>query len=212
MKKDYYIILGVSRGATKKRIKQAFRVMAKRYHPDSGSDAVNDNKFKEVQQAYETLRDDGLRAEYDAKLANRVYSYPSNHPTTSLKKSYNRDENPFSHSFFDRLIKGNFPTVRKRKINRELAFEMILEPSEAKYGGLFSLQLPLEAPCTYCGQTGWQYQYLCSNCMGRGYVDIERIMTIRIPPNTKDGTEVTTSLDHIGLNGAALYLFISIKK
>jgi molecular chaperone DnaJ len=63
MAKDYYNILGVQKGATKDDIKKAFRKLAHQYHPDKqGGDEA---KFKEINEAYQILSDDGKRATYD---------------------------------------------------------------------------------------------------------------------------------------------------
>ena len=63
MKKDYYKTLGVEKGASKEEIKKAFHKLAHKYHPDKkeGDEA----KFKEVNEAYQTLSDDSKRAKYD---------------------------------------------------------------------------------------------------------------------------------------------------
>ncbi len=61
--KDYYQILGVSKNAPKEEIKKAFRKLAHKYHPDRGGD---EQKFKEISEAYAVLSDDKKRAEYDA--------------------------------------------------------------------------------------------------------------------------------------------------
>ncbi|HEV7424028.1 MAG TPA: molecular chaperone DnaJ [Candidatus Paceibacterota bacterium] len=63
MAKDYYEILGVNKGASKDEIKKAFYKLAHKYHPDKKGG--NETKFKEVNQAYQTLSDDGKRAKYD---------------------------------------------------------------------------------------------------------------------------------------------------
>ncbi len=63
MAKDYYEILGVEKGATKDDIKKAFRKLAHQYHPDKNQG--DDAKFKEVNEAYQTLSDDQKRAQYD---------------------------------------------------------------------------------------------------------------------------------------------------
>ncbi|MDZ7785157.1 MAG: curved DNA-binding protein [Halioglobus sp.] len=63
--KDYYKILGVEPDAETKDIKAAYRKLARKYHPDLNADADAEAKFKEVAEAWEVLRDDTRRAEYD---------------------------------------------------------------------------------------------------------------------------------------------------
>jgi curved DNA-binding protein len=63
--KDYYETLGVKRDASPEDIKRAYRKLAKKYHPDVSKETDAENKFKEVQEAYETLKDTEKRAAYD---------------------------------------------------------------------------------------------------------------------------------------------------
>ena len=65
-KRDYYEVLGVSRGADEKDIKKAYRRVAMKYHPDRNPDDPDaDDKFKEATEAYDVLTDSEKRAAYD---------------------------------------------------------------------------------------------------------------------------------------------------
>ncbi len=63
--KDYYEVLGVARDATSADIKKAYRKLAHKYHPDVSSDPDGEARFKEVAEAYSTLKDDEKRAAYN---------------------------------------------------------------------------------------------------------------------------------------------------
>src|SRR5258708_15550970 len=63
--KDYYETLGVSRGADAEEVKRAYRKLARKYHPDASKEKNAEAKFKDVQEAYEVLRDSDKRAAYD---------------------------------------------------------------------------------------------------------------------------------------------------
>jgi curved DNA-binding protein len=64
--KDYYKILGLERGASEEDVKKAYRKLARKYHPDVSKEANAKEKFQEVSEAYETLRDKEKRAAYDS--------------------------------------------------------------------------------------------------------------------------------------------------
>jgi DnaJ domain len=65
-KRDYYEVLGVNKNASKDDIKKNFRDLAKKYHPDLNKDAKAEEKFKELNEAYEVLTDDQKKAAYDS--------------------------------------------------------------------------------------------------------------------------------------------------
>lgn len=68
--KDYYDTLGIKRGATQDEIKRAYRKLARKYHPDVSQEAEAEQRFKEVGEAYEVLKDPEKRAAYDQLGAN----------------------------------------------------------------------------------------------------------------------------------------------
>ena len=65
MGKDYYKILGISRGASEEDIKKAYKKMALKYHPDKNKSAGAEEKFKEIAEAYEVLSDPQKRQVFD---------------------------------------------------------------------------------------------------------------------------------------------------
>ena len=65
-KRDYYEVLGLSKGATEDELKKGYRKLAKKYHPDvNPGDKDAEAKFKEINEAYEVLSDSGKRPRYD---------------------------------------------------------------------------------------------------------------------------------------------------
>ncbi|MER7791967.1 J domain-containing protein [Streptomyces sp. NPDC097640] len=65
MARDYYEVLGVSRGASPEEIQQAYRSLARKHHPDVNKDPAAEERFKELNEAYSVLSDPGTRARYD---------------------------------------------------------------------------------------------------------------------------------------------------
>jgi curved DNA-binding protein len=95
--KDYYASLGLERGASEEDIKKAYRRLARKYHPDVSKEAGAEEKFKEVAEAYQTLKDPEKRAAYD-----QLGSHPAGqefNPPPNWQQQYT--ETPFSSEDID---------------------------------------------------------------------------------------------------------------
>jgi curved DNA-binding protein len=107
MAKDYYQTLGVKKDATEKEIKQAFRKLAKKYHPDANpDDPTAEAKFKEINEAYEALNDPEKRKLYDQfGTTNPNQAYQQSPYGNGQRVYTNVDDVDFS-SIFDQFFGG----------------------------------------------------------------------------------------------------------
>lgn len=118
--KDYYQIMGVSRDASQDEIKRAYRKLARKYHPDVSKEAQAEERFKEVQEAYEVLKDPQKRAAYD-QLGTRWKQGEEFHPPPGWDSGFEfygggftgADASSFS-DFFESLFGGRADFGRAR--------------------------------------------------------------------------------------------------
>jgi molecular chaperone DnaJ len=216
MSKDYYIVLGVSKGADLERIKKAYRRIAKKYHPDTSRSEETTPRFIEAQEAFETLADTEKRRQHDMELAtegagDRIQRVPE--IVRVHRRSYrDRLESYFSDAddFFSGFVGGLFDTEKERPRGKDLYLEAALSPTEALEGGLYPITVPVLARCSRCAGTGYWEDFYCTACRGYGRVRTEREFSLTIPPHVKEGTEITLSLEDIGLRGTLLHIVVRI--
>tara|TARA_Y100000816_G_C26107326_1_gene588875 strand:+ start:1196 stop:2134 length:939 start_codon:yes stop_codon:yes gene_type:complete len=107
--RSFYDILGVSKNATTEQIKKEFRKLSLKYHPDKPNG--DEEKFKEINEAYQTLSNDEKRRQYDNKnpgnYFNRTNRGGFNHPMYSSGGGFNGD--PMNDMFSSMFNHGNFP-------------------------------------------------------------------------------------------------------
>lgn len=214
MAKNYYVTLGISRGANQNQIKKAYRRIAKKVHPDT-TQSIDAQKFREAREAYETLADEDTRRQYDATLKLqpspvRIASVTDEiMQRSSAIEEMNRFES-FMDEFFEGFVPGFFHKERYRPPKKDLYYEVILSPSEAMNGGLFPIKVPVIEICPRCHQTGFMESFFCRDCVGRGYRQAEREFSLSIPPRTSHGTEATICLEDIGLPDANLFVRVHV--
>jgi len=96
MKKDFYETLGLSKGASKADIKSAYRRMALKYHPDKNKSADAEDKFKEINEAYEVLSNDDKKSAYD-QFGHAAFEGGQAGPFGG--NTYTRQQGPFNFTY-----------------------------------------------------------------------------------------------------------------
>lgn len=170
MKRDYYEVLGVERGADEKEIKKAFRALAREIHPDvNAEDPEAEAKFKEVAEAYEVLSNADTRATYDR------YGHEG------LKRGGFQDFSQFSFEDIIRTFFGNgifgedlFGMGRRGPARgADLAAGVEITLAEAAAGVRREIELDAVAECEPCGGSGAAAgtdRKACVSCGGSGQV------------------------------------------
>lgn len=225
--KDYYDILGVSRTATDKEIKAAYRKLARKWHPDLQADknkAAAEEKFKSINEAYEVLSDPEKRGKYDQLGANwqegQDFRPPPGADGFHFYNQQGNDASGFS-DFFESLF-GNTDYFRANRANQARAqrrgqdVESLLDVSleEAYRGVERSIQLTSKEVCSACGGTGRDGKSFCNRCGGTGMKTEYKTLAIKIPAGVKEGGSIRLKgQGGEGLNGGGrgdLYLKIHI--
>ena len=174
-KRDYYEVLGVSKGATDDEIKKAYRKLAKKYHPDlNKNNPEAAEKFKEAGEAYEILSDKEKRSRYDQfGFAGVDPQYGGGQGGAGFG-GFDMDLGDIFGSFFG----GGFGGSRQSRANAPRQGEsvrrtVVLTFEEAAFGCEKEISIDRVEKCTECGGTGAEKGYTpetCPTCHGTGTV------------------------------------------
>jgi len=201
--KDYYQILGVSRNAAEKEIKQAYRRLARKHHPDlNPGDKSAEAKFKEINAAYEVLSNPEKRKKYDQFGEQWEYAeqFAKSGGQERVRWDFGRGGTTFEYGdlsgfgdIFSSLFGDSGTGSRMRRGPRrgqdiESPVEVTLE--EAYHGSTRVIQLQTEEPCTACGGTGRVGNRVCTICNGAGGKIIPKRLEVKIPAGVKDGSRI----------------------
>lgn len=179
-KRDYYDVLGVSKSATDAEIKSAFRKLAKKYHPDLNKDNPNaEEKFKEAQEAYEVLSDEGKRKRYDQ------FGHAGVNGAGAAGAGFNGfggfDASDFDFGdIFDNIFGGGFSSFggssRKSRATRgsDLLMRVNISFLEAAYGTSKDIDLDVVEDCSDCNGVGGHDSKTCPKCHGSGTITTEQ--------------------------------------
>ena len=213
MARDYYVILGVSRGADQKKIQKAYRTIVKKFHPDATGKQESSERFLEIREAYETLTDEERRKEYDAELSREGSALRVTRVTEIVEKRTSLfDQMDDFSSSVDEFYSGFLPGFFHRGLGRgkSLYLELILTPREASEGGLFPITVPVVEDCPRCRKAGLWEEFFCPVCRGYGRVRSKREFSLSVPPRVSHGAEVRLSMEDIGLRNVEFHVSVLI--
>ncbi|MDB6017307.1 MAG: Chaperone protein DnaJ [Pedosphaera sp.] len=214
--KDYYEVLGVPRTAKEEDIKKAFRKLARQYHPDVAKTKKGaEEKFKEINEAYEVLSDPTKRKKYDELGPNWKQGADFRPPPGW------QQETPFTRGgqgrrgdggvefefggttgfsdFFEQLFgsrgrggspfgqRGAFTEEDFAERGRDVEGDIMVTLEEAVRGSVRSISLRRAVPCENCGGTGRKNGRVCPVCGGTGEVMKTETYQVKIPPGVTEG-------------------------
>ncbi|HEX6293511.1 MAG TPA: molecular chaperone DnaJ [Nitrososphaeraceae archaeon] len=185
-KRDYYEVLEISKNANKDEIKNAYRKLALKFHPDRNKSPGAEEKFKEISEAYAVLSDDEKRTRYD--------TYGHVGPEDAFRGSEANFEEifrdmgfgGFAKTIFEQMFGGrggggfegsdpfggfSFNIGGNRRKGRDVLYDMELSLEDVLQGKKDEIELPKFEKCNNCGGTGAAHgtkPRICNTCNGQG--------------------------------------------
>ena len=217
--KDYYQILGLSRGANDDDVRNAFRRLARMYHPDkTGNDRSAEDRFKEINEAYEVLGDAERRRRYDdftgawesglsGDEAWKNFARRSQFGSAGRRDHFQFDGPGFSE-FFEELFGRSNQARGKRRAAREdapptpdevngkgedLESDMWVSLDEAAQGAVRTITMQRARKCGTCFGMGQYNAHQCETCEGNGTLLQNESYKVKIPQGIREGAFLRVS-------------------
>ena len=199
-KRDYYEVLGLQKGASQEEIKKAYRSLAKKYHPDVNKEPGAEEKFKEINEAYDTLSDEQKKARYD-QFGSADFD-GSGFGAGGFGGFDFNDMGGFG-DIFESFFGGGGSSSRRRNgpvKGADLEYTINLTFEEAVFGVEKEITINRSENCEECHGSGAKpgtSPKTCPTCNGSGQVRVQR--------QTPLGSFVTTSTcDRCGGRGTVV--------
>jgi len=228
--KDYYEVLGVNRNANDKDIKQAYRKLARKYHPDvNPGDTSAEAKFKEINAAYEVLSDPEKRKKYD-QFGDKWQHADQFTGWQQAPFGDFADQGTFTFDLgdlgsgagdlggiFDSLFRGFGPRTTSRRPRRGRDIQQPIEVTleEAYHGSTRTIEIQAESMCHVCNGRGTLENAPCYTCGGAGRVMRPQRLEVKIPRGVADGSRIRVAgkggPGSTGGSSGDLYLVVSVR-
>lgn len=172
MSQTYYEILGVTQTASFEEIKHAFRTKAKECHPDYHPDDKDaERKFKEINEAYEVLKDAQKRATYD-RVGHAAYTSGATGGFTPGFGGFDFAQSGFENIFDDVFSAFGGQRPHPSAINRgeDIRYNLSIDLSDAYFGAKKNITIDTFVKCPKCDGRGGKNLSTCPTCGGMGHV------------------------------------------
>lgn len=174
-KRDYYEVLGVSKSATPDEIKKAYRKLAMKYHPDRNHEPGAEDKFKEINEAYEVLSDEKKRATYDQ------FGHAGMDGAFGQGGGFSQGFTDFGDlgDIFGSFFGGGFGGGGSRRSSnqprqgQDRYMQMRIDFMDSIFGKTETISLDVDETCKHCNGSGAESPsdvQTCPTCHGSGYV------------------------------------------
>jgi molecular chaperone DnaJ len=239
-KRDYYEVLGVSRNATNDELKKAYRGLARKYHPDVNKGPDADEKFKEINEAYEVLSNGDMRARYDRfghagmEGAGGFSGFEGG--------GFGSVADIFEEFFGGAFSGGGRRQRRGPKRGADLRYDLKISFEEAVFGVEKDIEVERPASCPACHGSGAEpgstpkrcptfvnvatcpncrgsgevVDTPCSTCHGHKLVQETRTLSVKVPAGVDNDTQIRLAGEGApGADGGPagnLYVIIRVSK
>ncbi len=226
--KNYYNILGVPKSSSEKEIHQAYRRLARKYHPDvNPGDKKTEDKFKEINEAYQVLSDPEQREEYDQNGRGFRFSGPSGGKRDPFVWRYETSGSgtdvdldlEFGSSPLDDILgsvmrgrgRGPFQDSFTMRPPSEIEHPIEVTLEEAYHGTTRTIEFVDQERCLSCGGRGGS----CPRCSGTGVIQKNRRLEVKVPAGVKTGPRVRVSpgrgkdVSEVGVK--TIYLVVTVR-
>jgi molecular chaperone DnaJ len=232
--KDFYSTLGVSKDSSNEQIKKSYKKLAFKYHPDRNKgDKKSEEKFKEINEAYQILGDPQKKSQYDtygsAAFESGGPGGPGGFPGGGFSSGGPELDDLINDFFGQGRSRGQRQSRERQPKGRDLRYELLLEFNQAVKGAKMNVQVRRAKSyktCNACGGTGqvnfsqgfFNVSRGCGSCGGAGAFPEEtenKTVEVKVPPGVDNGTQLRIRNEgDIGVNkgpNGDLYIDISVK-